>query len=134
MNVDNVNQLLLIAMIILAGIIGGIKINNARKTNLRSQLQQCDQALVYYSKLDFYLWALQSNQLKLENPPQDLHEQSLPYLNSNEIDLLMSIHSKPKEEITQFYALIGDRVLKLKEEQINIMRMICGKPKKVGRT
>ncbi|MCW3793833.1 hypothetical protein OM416_19765 [Paenibacillus sp. LS1] len=130
MDEDTINHLFFCAIVILVGIIGGIKINNAYKSALRSKLQQCDQALEFYSKLDFYLWALHTGQIQLERPPQDLYEQSSHYLHSSEIEGLIEIHSKSTEEITQFYDLIKDRVLDKKEEQLDVIRKIYGNKKR----
>lgn len=127
MNEVDVTQVFLSGIAIILLMIGILKITNAHRSSLRNKLQQCDQDLAFYIKLDFYLWALKTDQIQLESPPQDLYEQSKNHLQRSEIEEVIIIHSKSKEEITQFYYLIQNRLAKKKEEQSQILRKFYGR-------
>lgn len=121
---------IIIVILLIAAIITEYKINKDYKSYLRNKLQECDRTLEFYVKLDFYLWALETDQIQLKNPPEDLYEQAIHYLQSSEIERLMVIHSKSKEELTEFYALMKDRLAMKKKQQQKLLRKIYGNPKK----
>lgn len=121
---------IIIGILFIAALITEHKINKDYKSYLRKKLEECDRTLEFYVKLDFYLWALETDQIQLKNPPEDLYDQAIHYLQSSEIERLMVIHSKSKQEITQFYTLMKDRLDMKKEEQQKVLRKIYGNPKK----